>query len=200
MPRPFFLSRLTPSSSIFFWCIGVLLLYPFSLTQGMDNNAEEEIQMLDVIEITGTVVEQAPRNLSFSLPEIQPQSLLNVTEYLSRPDLELVKQIPTPSRVLLDQTAKTGNIFTPVRPLKTNRPPYPRRAREEGWHGRVILRLSIQPTGTVEHATIHESSGYPLLDDSAIKAATQWEFQPAKNGGFPVASTVNIPIQFDLVK
>ncbi len=161
---------------------------------------EEEIQMLDVIEITGTVVEYAPRDLSFALPEIHPRLYQNVTEHLSRPEQKLVKQIPTPSRILLDQTAKTGNIFTPVRPLKTDRPPYPRRARQEGWHGRVILRLSIQPTGTVERAAIHESSGYPLLDDSAIKAATQWKFQPAKNGGFPVASTVNIPIQFDLVK
>jgi len=161
---------------------------------------EEEIETLDVIEITGTVVEQAPRNLSFSLPEIQPQSLLNVTEYLSRPELKLTRQIPTISRILLDQTSKTGKIFSPVKPLKTDRPLFPRRARENGWHGRVIMRLRISPTGTVESATIHKSSGHQLLDDSAIKATTQWQFQPAKDGGFPVASNVDIPIQFDLVK
>ena len=130
--------------------------------------------------------------------EVDTSTKLKVLERLDRPELKLIKQIPTHSHIILDQTAKTRTLHTPVQPLKTERPPYPRRAREQGWHGRVILRLHISDHGLVESATIHKSSGYQLLDDNAIKAATQWTFQPAKNGGFPVASTVNIPIQFDL--
>jgi len=159
---------------------------------------ESEIETLDIIEITGSVVEQAPRHLNFPIPEIHTIAHLEILEYLARPELKLIKQIPTDSRILLDQTAKTRKLHTPVQPLKTDRPLYPRRAREQGWHGRVILRLNISDHGTVESATIHQSSGYQLLDDNAINAATQWTFQPARNGGFPVASTVNIPIQFDL--
>ena len=161
---------------------------------------EEEIETLDVIEITGTAVEQEPRDLNFSLPEIQATSYGHSSEYLALPQQELVKLLPKPSIVLLDQTAKTRKILTPVKPLKTERPPYPRRAREQGWHGRVILRLEISPDGRVESSEIHKSSGYEILDDGAIKAATQWTFEPAKNGAFPVATTVNIPIQFDLEK
>ena len=56
------------------------------------------------------------------------------------------------------------------------------------------------PDGTVESSAIHKSSGYEILDDGAVKAATQWTFEPAKNGAFPVPTTVNIPIQFDLEK
>ena len=159
---------------------------------------ESEIETLDIIEITGAVVEQAPRDLNFPIPEIHTTAHLKILEHLARPELKLIKQIPTHSRIILDQTAKTRKLHTPVRPLKTERPPYPRRAREQGWHGRVILRLNISNLGTVESATIHQSSGYQLLDDNAINAATQWIFQPAKNGGFPVVSTVNVPIQFDL--
>ena len=200
MLKPFILARLPPCPNILLWGMGALLFFPFSLTQGMGNTMEEEIETLDVIEITGTVVEQAPRDLNLPLPEFHPSLPLNVTEHLSRPELKLTRQIPTTSRILLDQTSKTGRIFSPVKPLKMDRPIFPRRARENGWHGRVIMRLRISLTGTVESATIHKSSGHQLLDDSAIKAATQWQFQPAKNGGFPVASKVNIPIQFDLVK
>jgi len=200
MLKPFILARLPPCPNILLWGMGALLFFSFSLTQSMGNTMEEEIETLDVIEITGTVVEQAPRDLNLPLPEFHPPLPLNVTEHLSRPELKLTRRIPTTSRILLDQTSKTGRIFSPVKPLKMDRPIFPRRARENGWHGRVIMRLRISLTGTVESATIHKSSGHQLLDDSAIKAATQWQFQPAKNGGFPVTSKVNIPIQFDLVK
>lgn len=179
--------------------MAILLLSPLAMAHSMEPD-EEKIETLDVIEITGSVVEQTRRELNFPIPEIQTQAHLNLAEHFSRPGLKLSKQIPTTSRILLDQTAKDRNIHTPVKPLKTNRPLYPRQAREKGWHGRVILRLKVLADGTVASGTIYQSSGHQLLDDNAVKAATQWTFKPAKNGGFPVAITVNIPIQFDLVQ
>ena len=182
------------------WFMAVLFLSPLAMAHSMDPDMEEEVETLDVIEITGTVLEQAPRELSYPLPEIPTHQNLQVIDQMARPELRRVKHTPMISRTLIDQTAKTENILTAVKPLKTERPPYPRRAREQGWHGRVMLRLTIASNGTVTSATIHKGSGYQLLDDSAIQTATQWTFQPAKNGGFPVTSTVNIPIQFDLVQ
>ena len=199
MMKLFMPSQLTASHGRIYWLMAILLLSPLAMAHSMEPDVEEDIETLDVIEITGSVVEQTPRELNFPSPEIIRHHL-DVSKYLSRPELKLVKRIPNPSRILLDQTAKTRNLHTPVKPVKTQRPPYPRRAREQGWHGRVILRLKILADGTVESSTIHQSSGYQLLDDNAMKAATEWTFQPAKNGGFPVAATVNIPIQFDLVQ
>ncbi len=201
MLKPFILARLPPCPNILLWGMGALLFFPFSLTQGMGNTMEEEIETLDVIEITGTVVEQAPRDLNFPLPEFQTQlHHLEIIEHLSRPDWKLIMQIPIPSRILLDQTAKSRNLHTPVKPLKTIHPLYPRQARDRDWQGQVILRFKILSNGTVESGTIHQSSGYQMLDDSALKAVKQWQFQPAKNGGFPVVSVVDIPIKFDLAK
>ena len=182
------------------WLTAILLLSLPTLSFSIEPDMEEEVETLDVIEISGTAVEQEPRDLNFSLPEIQARPLGHRSEYLALPQRALIKPRARSSVVLLDQTAKTKNILTPIKPLKTERPPYPRQAREQGWHGRVILRLEILSDGTVSSSTIHKSSGYQLLDNGAIKAATQWTFQPAKNGAFPVATTVNIPIQFDLIK
>ena len=159
---------------------------------------ESEIETLEMIEITGSVVEPTLRDMKFPGPEIQPVAQLDQAKYLFRPELPLSKPAPTHSSIILDQTATTRTLFTPVKPLKTEHPPYPRQAREQGWKGRIILRLHILPDGTVASSTIHQSSGFPLLDDSAMTTVKQWTFQPAKNGMFPVASTVNIPIQFDL--
>ncbi len=180
--------------------MSVCLLPILAIAQDMPPQEEDEIEMLEVIEITGTVVEDTPRNMIFPTPQIPAQLHIMVTDQLALPKFELIKPFEKPSTILLDETAKNRNIHTPVKPLKTDHPPFPRRAREQGWHGRVILRLAISSQGQVQSANIHQSSGHPLLDDSAVKAATQWQFQPAKNGAFPVASIVNIPIQFDLVK
>lgn len=194
------LSPLTVFHGRIYWLMAILILSPIAMAHSMEPDVEEEIETLDVIEITGSIVEQTPRELNFPSPEIIRHNHLSVAKYLSSPELKLVKRIPSPSKVLLDQTAQTRNLHTPVKPLKTQRPPYPRQAREQGWRGRVILRLKILADGTVESSTIHQSSGHQLLDDNAMKTATQWTFEPAKNGAFPVATTVNIPIQFDLVE
>lgn len=199
--KPFQMCKHTsPCISLHVWCLGVFLLAPFSIAHSLEMPEDEEIETLEVIEITGTVVEQEPRDLNFSLPAIQARPHAHSSDHLALPQRELVKLLPTSSMVLLDQTATTRKILTPVKPLKIERPPYPRRAREQGWHGRVIVRLEISPDGTVESSAILKSSGYEILDDGAIKAATQWTFEPAKNGAFTVATTVNIPIQFDLEK
>ncbi len=178
-----------------------ICLFPLLvMAQGMDQQEEDEIEMLEVIEITGTAVKHSSRDMQFPSPQIPAQHQIMAADQLALPKFELVTPLAKPSKVLLDETAKNRDLRTPVRPLKTDHPLFPRRAREQGWHGRVILRLVISPQGHVQSAKIHQSSGYPLLDTSALNTARDWEFQPAKNGSFPVAATVNVPIQFDLEK
>lgn len=182
-------------------CLSILLLLSLStMAFSLEPDVEEEIEILDVIEITGSAVLQTPHTLTFPEPEIRFHHDLGQTNYLARPTLHLDRVIPTPLKVLRDQTAKSQKLYTPVKPRQTERPPFPRRAREQGWHGRVILRLRVLSDGTVESSSVQKSSGYELLDSHALKTAALWTFEPAKNGGFPVSTTVNIPIQFDLIQ
>lgn len=161
---------------------------------------ESAVETLDVIEVTGQTLKSTTQAFSFPLPIFSPELHKNLSRALPLPEIHINRIHPHTSQVLIDQTGKILGIVTPVKPLKTERPPYPRGARKSGWQGRVILQLSITPHGRVMTAAIHESSGYSLLDNSAIQAAKNWTFEPAKNGGFPIASTVNIPVQFDLVQ
>ncbi|MBI5451295.1 MAG: energy transducer TonB [Gammaproteobacteria bacterium] len=48
---------------------------------------------------------------------------------------------------------------------------YPFLARQRGWQGQVILNVRIEVDGRVSDIAIADSSGYPLLDQSAVKAA-----------------------------
>lgn len=49
---------------------------------------------------------------------------------------------------------------------------YPAEAQTNGWQGTVKLKLTLSKDGTVNIIDVIESSGYTLLDDSAILAVT----------------------------
>ncbi|MDH3503846.1 MAG: energy transducer TonB [Nitrospirota bacterium] len=185
-------------SWLFMW--GILISNPPSLA-GDPSDISEPIELLEVIEVTGTTVTKAVKIFSFPLPTFSHPWPPTTFHHFALPDLHVVnlpqQAIP---RILIDQTSKARGRSTNVKPLKTERPLYPRMAREQGWQGKVVLRARISAEGTVKHATVQESSGFPALDDSALQAVQTWSFEPAKNGEFSVASTVALPIRFDLLQ
>lgn len=183
---------------LFLWC--TLTSNPITLAENPPDGSEP-IETLDVIEVTGTTVTKTSRTYSFPLPTFNHPWPPTTFHDLGVPDLDIgnLPQPPTP-RILLDQIGTTRGRVKSVKPLKTERPLYPRMAREQGWHGKVVLRTHISTDGTVTSATVQESSGYSLLDESAVQSVKGWSFEPAKNGEFAVASTVDLPIRFDLLQ
>lgn len=77
-------------------------------------------------------------------------------------------------------------------------PPYPSQARRRGYQGTVMLHVLVTASGTVADARLLQSSGYSLLDRSAMTAIWQWVFQPGTRNGRPVDMQINVPIVFQL--
>jgi protein TonB len=50
---------------------------------------------------------------------------------------------------------------------------YPALARSRGWEGTVLLKIQIEPDGRLEKIQISHSSGYAVLDDSAINSLSR---------------------------
>ncbi|MGD9851891.1 MAG: energy transducer TonB [Nitrospirales bacterium] len=159
---------------------------------------QEEIETLDIVEITGTAEPEQKRDIHFPFPQFPQSSQVFYQADLRPKDFVQRHPSPTQPRHLLDQTAQVKGIATPVKPLNTDHPAYPRQAREKGWEGVVLLHLTISNQGNVVEATVKESSGHPMLDTQALQTIQHWKFQPAQNGNFPVSSVVNLPIKFDL--
>jgi protein TonB len=76
--------------------------------------------------------------------------------------------------------------------------PYPHSARRRGWEGDVLLRVDVSASGKVLSAHIESSSGYGILDDTALQTVTKWRFRPASINGTPKADTVLVPVHFQL--
>lgn len=91
---------------------------------------------------------------------------------------------------------------TPPRPadyLINPKPPYPSLSKRLGEEGTVHLNILVNPDGSVARLELARSSGYPRLDESAKKTVeSSWKFEPARQGGSPVAAWVIVPIKFTL--
>jgi protein TonB len=83
--------------------------------------------------------------------------------------------------------------------LHNPKPDYPPLAKRRQWEGRVLLKVRVLANGTAAAVSVDTSSGHDLLDEAALEAVRQWHFVPAKRGGQPVDSWVNIPINFNLL-
>lgn len=77
-------------------------------------------------------------------------------------------------------------------------PDYPWSARRRGSEGRVLIRLGVDPLGHAVSLEIVESSGDETLDQAACDTLRHWRLRPAMADGIPVATTIMVPIRFEL--
>ncbi|MCX6707453.1 MAG: energy transducer TonB [Candidatus Woesearchaeota archaeon] len=96
--------------------------------------------------------------------------------------------------------AGNSAAFVSASPLyRENTPPiYPAIAKLRGYEGVVLVNAEILPDGRVGNTAISKSSGYTILDKSAMEAVKLWKFEPAKKAGKPFAIRVKLPIKFVL--
>lgn len=90
-----------------------------------------------------------------------------------------------------------GSEGVPVpRKIKHVQPVYPAAALAEGIRGIVILDVVVDTNGRVESTTIIRS--IPGLDQAALEAARQWQYEPVKVNGKPARVRITVPITFAL--
>jgi TonB family protein len=96
-----------------------------------------------------------------------------------------------------DQPLQAGSEGVPV-PKKTRhvQPVYPAEALSQGIRGIVILDIVVDAKGKVVSTSVLRS--VPGLDEAAIAAARQWEYEPTKLDGKPVSVRLTVPITFSL--
>ncbi|MFZ4857641.1 MAG: energy transducer TonB family protein [Desulfuromonadaceae bacterium] len=84
--------------------------------------------------------------------------------------------------------------FAYIRDLIVTRLTYPQVARRMGWSGRVVVMFVVAEDGSVRSLRIKESSGYPVLDNSAMETVKKVAPFPRP----PVAAELVMPVQFTL--
>jgi protein TonB len=97
----------------------------------------------------------------------------------------------------------TGEAALPlITEPRFRRPPqpaaYPPQSVRRNEAGTALIRARISSLGDVVEANVFQSSGYALLDKSAIAAVRRWMFVPEQRGGHASEAWVQIPVHFRL--
>ncbi|MGQ4809461.1 hypothetical protein NKDENANG_02878 [Candidatus Entotheonellaceae bacterium PAL068K] len=99
-----------------------------------------------------------------------------------------------PSRTALGQVPTTSRPRFPPH----CKPAYPLKARRRGWEGTVVLDYNILANGRVGDVKIVKSSGYPILDRVAKKAAKKCQHIPEQHNGKAVTQRAKVPFVWTL--
>jgi len=75
---------------------------------------------------------------------------------------------------------------------------YPQEAREAGHEGRVIIQFVVNKEGNVIDPVVVRSSEHPALDNAAIEAIHQMQFEPGMQDNQPVNVQMVQPVVFRL--
>jgi TonB family protein len=144
---------------------------------------------------------QTPRDDLFALPAL----IVTPPEMLAHRDRAAATRVPLPPPPTADDITRAPT-FTPmtVRPELQNATEvqrallqaYPPMLRDAGIGGTPVVWFFIDDSGRVTRTMISKSSGYPALDEAALRVAQQMRFSPALNRDRTVSVWIEIPLVF----
>jgi len=98
--------------------------------------------------------------------------------------------------VAQEEPKVAGKDVPPPKRTKTVAPQYPAAAQAQGQRGIVILEIVIDAQGKV--ASVDVVRSIPGLDEAAVTAVKQWEYELTRVDGKPVSVRLTVPITFAL--
>jgi TonB family protein len=82
--------------------------------------------------------------------------------------------------------------------LKSVQPAYPNKAQASKTEGWVDVEFTVAETGHVKDIVVSAASNPGVFDESAVKAVSQWRYQPVVRGATPVPVRTQLRIRFNL--
>jgi len=112
------------------------------------------------------------------------------SEKAEQQKIKVKEKLPSPDEFI--------PLTTPPAQVHLEQPDYPAEAQKAGIEGTAIIQALIDKEGTVLKATVKKSSGEPILDDAALKAAYKCKYSPGLQDDNPVAVWVAYTVTFSL--
>ena len=142
----------------------------------------------DTPQVVVVVTLESP-SINFSVPTIG--TLLVPNAIAKAPPVAPLKQPVAPLHKLPTVINTTGNAGE--RP----QPPYPKIALEQGQQGSVMLRMTVDDAGLIKTIEVAQSSGFPVLDHSALEFVKRHWTVPPGNGARIYEATIHYKLQID---
>jgi protein TonB len=159
------------------------------------------------------MIEEAPK--PDEAPPPPPPKIETPPPFVPPPDVSIEVPVDTAPTTAIRQTTNTAPVAQPppaptpakkvVSPPKSDtrrpltQPEYPPSSRRAGEAGTVILEVYVLETGRVGDARVKTSSGFPKLDEAALREVKRsWRLTPGTEDGKPVAMWGQFAVTFKL--
>lgn len=77
---------------------------------------------------------------------------------------------------------------------------YPPSSKRAGEEGSVVVEIFVQADGRIGEVKVSQSSGFPALDEGAVKYAKTWRLLPGKKNGVPEPMWYRVKVTFKIKK
>ncbi|BFM10570.1 hypothetical protein R50072_07230 [Simiduia litorea] len=151
---------------------------------------------------------------AIDVKELPPALASKDTELQATEQPALGRELTATARALPAQTAGTSMrrtnthnatehsspivIIEPVFSSPPAPPSYPAVARKRQQTGTVWLEITLDTLGRQSTLALLQSSGFTALDQAALAAVKEWNFEPHRIAGIAKPSRVRIPVEFAL--
>ncbi|MGA2364707.1 MAG: energy transducer TonB [Steroidobacteraceae bacterium] len=195
-------SLLTKRGIIFLAIIVIHVLVIYAFASGLAKSGKRYLQTILQTNIINQekVKELPPPPPPVDLKERPPIQVVapevSITIPVETAPITVVKPPPPPAPVVVRPPPPGTPVQVTFRPDISNY--YPEAARREGQEGRAIIKICVNQQGKIDSADVATSSGFPELDEAAIKVAKAYRFKPATSEGKPVSSCPTLPVKFEL--
>jgi protein TonB len=195
-------SLLTKRGIIFLAIIVIHVLVIYAFASGLAKSGKRYLQTILQTNIINQekVKELPPPPPPVDLKERPPIQVVapevSITIPVETAPITVAKPPPPPPPVVVRPPPPGTPVQVTFRPDISNY--YPEAARREGQEGRAIIKICVNQLGKIDNAEVATSSGFPELDEAAIKVAKAYRFKPATSEGKPVSSCPTLPVKFEL--
>lgn len=158
------------------------------------------------------MIDEAPK--PEEAPPPPPPKIETPPPFVPPPDVSIEIPVETAPTTAIRQTTSVAPVAPPAPPAPVQRvttspksdakrpltqPEYPPSSRRAGEAGTVILEVYVLETGRVGDARVKQSSGYPKLDEAALREVKRsWRLTPGTENGKPVAMWGQFAVTFKL--
>jgi len=142
-------------------------------------------------------------------PPPPPPDLKEPPPFIPPPEISIAQEVsaaPTSAIKVTSNTvakpapAPTKDVVVNPKPNKRNSiPNYPPTSRRLGEVGTVTLQVYVNEEGVVSDARVAKTSGFPRLDEAAVKHVRRaWRFTPGTKNGKVAGMWITLPVRFVL--
>lgn len=130
-----------------------------------------------------------PPDIAIDLPaESAPTSAITATT--QKP---VAKPPPPPAAVV-----RVPPKVNPRRPMPITNDDYPPQSRRLGEEGVTQVRLYVLADGSIGDVQVVKSSGFPRLDEQAVKKLKRWRVNPGTEDGKPVPMWMELNVKWQI--